>query len=209
MATNNKQVLQLKISIVGMRPPIWRSILIPADSVFFDLHVAIQDAFGWEDSHLHQFFTANPFARNSTYRRISYPMPMDIEMDDNPLDERKEKLMQWYKTPKEKVWYEYDFGDSWMHEITLEKIVPKEVGTKYPQLLDGARACPKEDSGGIGGYAHLCDVLANPKHQEHKDMLEWLELENPDEFNPEYFDSTKVRFQDPKRVLQWYAKQFN
>lgn len=206
--SHSTDVVQLKIVLAGSRPLIWRKILMPAEATFFDLHVALQDAFGWEDSHLHQFFTDNPMKRNSQYQRMSYPTPMDEEMGDDALDERKERLAQWFKAPKDTRWYEYDFGDSWMHEITLEKILPKEAKTKYPQLVDGACACPEEDTGGLGGYDHLCMVLANPKHKEHKDMLEWLGLEKGDEFDPAHFDPKKIRFRDPTRVLQGYARRF-
>lgn len=204
---HNEQILNIKITIVGTEPRIWRRIIMPADAMFFDLHVAIQDAFGWQDSHLHQFFTANPFSRNAHYQRISYPMPV-IDTGDDSLDERKEKLTKWLKAVKDAVWYEYDFGDSWMHEIRLEKILPKETKKKYPQLLDGARACPTEDSGGIGGYDHLCQILANPKHKEHEEMLEWLEIESAAEFKPEYFVPEEVHFRNPKHMLRWYSQQF-
>ena len=173
-----------------------------AESTFFDFHVAIQDAFGWQDSHLHQFFTAFPYGRNRDYQVIAYPMP---EMED-VIDERKVKLSKWLKKPKDKLWYEYDFGDTWIHEIALEKILKSEPNAEYPQLLDGAQACPPEDCGGMGGYEHLLEVLADPKDEEHEDMLDWLGIEKPQEFDPVHFDKKEVKFRDPQKALKQYVR---
>ena len=196
-------VLQLKIILMGSRPPIWRSLLIPGDENFFFLHVAIQDAFGWTDSHLHQFHTADPYRQRGEYEQIGFPVP---EMDLT--DSRKTKLSDRLRKPKDKIWYEYDFGDSWIHKITVEKIAVSDPKMKYPHLADGANACPPEDCGGIGGYGHLLEVLANPKDEEHEDMLEWLGIDSPTYFNPKYFEKKEVKFRDHKKVLKEYEKQF-
>ena len=141
-------ILQIKIKLVGSRPPIWRRILIPANSTFFALHVAIQDVMGWDDAHLHQFHTTEPYKRNSAHRNIiGFPMP---EMED-VLDERKVRLSEWLQEQKSSVWYEYDFGDTWMHEVKVEKIIPFDSKIKYPSLIDGEMSCPPEDCGGLGG----------------------------------------------------------
>ncbi len=197
-------VLEVKITLMESRPPIWRTLLIPADYNFFTLHVAIQDAFGWEDSHLHQFHTADPYRRVGEYQRIGFPIP---EMEDLT-DGRKTKLFQFLRRQKDKMWYEYDFGDSWIHEITVEKILSSDPKIKYPHLVDGANACPPEDCGGIGGYEHLLEVLANPKDKEHQEMLEWLGVESPVDFDPKYFDKKDMKFRDPKKVLKQYEKGF-
>ena len=198
-------VLQFKINLVGSKPPIWRRILMPANSTFFALHVAIQDAIGWEDSHLHQFHTIEPYKRSSTYRNvIGFPMP---EMED-VLDERKVKLSEWLKAPKNKVWYEYDFGDTWMHEVRIEKIIPSDSKIKYPHLVDGEMACPPEDCGGLGGYYELLEILKNPKAKEHKDMLEWMSIESAKDFNQTFFDAKNIKFRDAEKVLKQYEKGF-
>lgn len=202
--TAAKNIFQLKITLYGSSPSIWRKIQVPETFSFFDLHVAIQDSFGWEDDHLHQYFTENPYKRNSQYQNIALPMPeMDVAVD-----ERKAKLKNFLRKPKDYVFYEYDFGDSWMHEVKLEKILPADKKRKYPILLDGKRACPEEDSGGLGGYYNLLDIINNPKHPEYEDMLNWMGLEKGSEYNPEKIDLTKIRFRDPKRVLKWFEKQF-
>src|SRR4030067_2149069 len=160
------KLLQLKITLIGSKPTIWREMIVPAGYSFFDLHVAIQDIFDWHDCHLHQYFTESPYQRKTEYLRIAIPMP---ELED-VIYERKEKLSQWFKKSKDTLWYEYDFGDSWMHEVRLKKIFPPHKTFRAPLLLDGERACPPDDCGGIGGYYDLLETLANPKSPDHKDM---------------------------------------
>ena len=115
--------------------------------------------------------------------------------EEQPGDERKVKLRERLSKPGDRIAYEYDFGDSWEHEILLEKIVEPEKGVEYPICIGGKRACPPEDCGGIGGYERLLEVLANPKDEEHADMLEWLGLESADEFDPAEFDIDTVNEQ--------------
>ena len=195
-------ILQLRVKLVGSKPPIWRKIAVPNMYSFFDLHVALQDAMGWHGAHLHQFFTAEPYKRNSQYQCIAFPIP---EMED-VVDERKVKLNQFFKQPKDTLWYEYDFGDGWMHEVKLEKVVPKETNKTYPLLIGVKRACPFEDSGGLWGYYDMLEVLKNPKDKEHKDVLEWLGIKSAKEFDPEEFDEEKVTFQDPRKHLREYER---
>lgn len=163
---------------------------MPENFNFEDFHYAIQDAMGWENSHLHQFFTADPHKRNSQYKIIGEPSPEMPEV----LKEQKVKLPEYLKQPKDTVFYEYDFGDSWMHEIKLEKILPKEKSAQYPKLLEGANACPPEDCGGLWGYYELLDALENPKNPEHADMVDWMGLEEGEKFDPTAFNPILVNF---------------
>ncbi len=173
---SSHEIHQLKITLEGSKPPIWRRIQVPADSKLADLHDVIQDVMGWTDSHLHQFILGDTYYSNPIF-----------ELDDVE-DERKVKLNQLLRAPKAKLAYEYDFGDSWAHVLLLEKVLPPEKGTRYPVCLDGKRNCPPEDCGGVWGYAHLLEVIENPKHPEHADMLEWL----GGGFDPEAFDVEDV-----------------
>src|SRR3990167_6506340 len=138
MADKNN-IFQLKIILAGSKPAIWRRIITPSDFSFFDLHVAVQDAFGWEDEHLHQFFTEDPYRQNRTgqFKNIALPI---ADMAGEIIDERKVRLGEYFREIKIFMFYEYDFGDSWMHEIRLEKILPVERGKKYPKLIDGEMA---------------------------------------------------------------------
>ncbi len=198
MPTVTSKFLQLKITLVGSKPAIWRELVVPGNYSLFDLHVAIQDAFAWQDGHLHQYFTESPYQRNSRSKHIAIPMP---ELED-VIDERKEQLSAWFKKPNDTLWYEYDLGDSWMHEVTLKKIIPSHKTFKIPLLLDGERACPPDDCGGIGGYYALLETLANPASADHRDMLEWLGIDTAAGFDPEKFDRARVKFRDPKKRLK-------
>jgi hypothetical protein len=89
-------------------------------------------------------------------------------------DEKKVLLRQVLKKPKDRLIYEYDFGDSWEHSVVLEQVLAHELRARYPVILAGKRACPPEDCGGVPGYYRLLEVLASPRHPEHRDMVEWI-----------------------------------
>ncbi len=159
-----RSIYQLKISLEGSKPPIWRRLLVPSDIKLNLCHVAIQISMGWTDSHLHQFITQD---------REFYGIK-DDDFDLEVKDESKFRLSHILKTEKDNLIYEYDFGDSWVHKVTLEKILPFDINKKLPYCVTGKRACPPEDCGGIWGYADLLAILEDPKHEEYKEMLDWL-----------------------------------
>ena len=141
----------------------------------------IQITMGWTNSHLHQFI------KNRTF--YTERMPDDDtwgEMDN--VDYKKIKISSLLKKEKEKIVYEYDFGDGWEHDVLLEKILPGDEKLKLPVCVAGKMACPPEDCGGIWGYADLLEILKNPKHEEYDSFMEWL----GGEFNPEHFDKDEV-----------------
>ncbi len=175
---------QLKITLRDSRPPIWRRVLVPGDFSLHKLHRVAQIAMGWTDSHLHQFLVGE----------ICYgePHPDDeIEMND----ERRFTLNQIAPREKSKFVYEYDFGDSWEHEILVEKVLPPEPGVKYPLCVKGKRACPPEDVGGVWGYDTFLKAIRDPDHEEHDSYLEWI----GGEFDPEAFDLDEIN-QELRRV---------
>lgn len=106
-----------------------------------------------------------------------------------------ELVADYFSRPGVVAQYEYDFGDGWEHELTLEAILPRQRGKKYPLCLGGARACPPEDCGGVGGYEDLVTVIQTPTHEEHESTLRWL----GGRFDPEKFDPRGVKFDDPAR----------
>ena len=174
MATRQlRNIYQIKISLIGAKPPISRTVLVPSNLKLAAFHDVIQVVMGWTDSHLHQFIANNEF----------YGIPDDdfeLEMED----ESKYKLSQLLSKEKESFIYEYDFGDSWEHKILLEKIHPFDTKIVLPVCIKGKRACPPEDCGGIWGYEELLETISDPKHPDHENMLEWL----GGEFDPEEFD---------------------
>jgi hypothetical protein len=172
-------VHRLKITLRGSKPPIWRRVEVLSSTPLVRLHQTIQDLFAWEDYHLWVFDTPQG----------EYGMP-DPELGHG--DAATATLADLAGNPKDRIGYLYDFGDAWDHDILVEDVAQAEPGVAYPRCLTGRRAAPPEDSGGIWGYAHLCDVLADPGHPEHAELLEWLELDSATDFDPAAFDADEV-----------------
>jgi hypothetical protein len=165
---------------------------VPGNASLGWLHAVLQVAMGWTNSHLHHFLTSD--ARYADPRHTE-----DMGFGGEPdRDEAKATLMQVAPDEGAQFGYEYDFGDSWEHEITVEKILPPDPAAATAALcLDGARACPPEDCGGIWGYANLIKILKNRKHSEHKNMKEWV----GGSFDAETFDPANINLW--LRKLKW------
>jgi hypothetical protein len=155
----SESALQLRVSLRDT--DVWRRLVVPASLTLRELYAVLQTAMGWEDYHLHLF-------------DVDGVLYGDVEeMEGQPLgDEETFTLAQAADAVREFV-YEYDFGDSWHHDIVIEQAMPS-VGTGTPHLVDGAGACPPEDCGGPGGFENLLAVLADPTDEEHEEMLEWV-----------------------------------
>ncbi|MDI3524632.1 MULTISPECIES: plasmid pRiA4b ORF-3 family protein [unclassified Kosmotoga] len=186
-------VYQFKITLKGIKPPIWRRIQVPETYTFWDLHVAIQDAMGWLDYHLHEFEIINP----STGLKVNIGIP-DEDFGRDVLPGWKQKIADYFSMENPKANYTYDFGDNWEHKIELEKILPREKGVTYPVCIKGKRACPPEDCGGVWGYEELLEAIKDPAHERHEELLEWL----GEDFDPEHFDVNEVSFDDPNKRLK-------
>ncbi len=169
-------VYQVKVTLKGSRPPIWRRLLISGDTDLGKLHRILQVAMDWGDEHLHVFRTS----------RGEYSDPR--ARVEGTRDEKRVTLADVAPAEKSKLVYEYDFGDSWEHEIVVEKVLPAQAGTQYPVCVAGKRSAPLEDSGGVWGYANLVEALSDPNHEDHEDMLEWA----GEGFDPEAFDLDEV-----------------
>jgi hypothetical protein len=180
----NQPIYRLKVTLRGIRPAIWRRIEAPADTPLFEFHRTVQAAMGWTDSHLHQFF----------HQGICYGAP-DHEYDMPSVSERRTRLGDLLQRPKDRLIYEYDFGDSWEHDVVLEDIYEAQPEVRYPRVIAGKRACPPEDVGGYPGYAEFVDAISNPAHEEHNSMLEWI----GGRFDPESFDVIAANDHVPKR----------
>lgn len=179
-------IYQFKILLRDTDPPVWRRIQVPETYTFWELHVAIQDAMGWEDYHLHEFTLKNP--SNGMESDIGIP-DEEGDFDDDMLAGWEQKIAEWFSMKNNKADYMYDFGDGWEHDIILEKILPRDKNIKYPICIDGERACPPEDCGSIPGYEEICQ--GKHEFQEHyKD------------FRPEHFDPKEVYFDNPKERLK-------
>ena len=170
-------IYQIKVTLDGSKPPIWRRILVRSDTTLAQLHAILQVVMGWEDYHLHQFIVGQ------IYYGVPHP-DYGFEMRD----ETRVELNQIVAGERFKFRYEYDFGDSWLHTLLVEKILPPESGQYYPVCTKGKRACPPEDVGAIWGYYSFLEAIRDPEHPEHDDMLEWI----GGEFDPQAFDMSEV-----------------
>ena len=167
-------IYQLKVTLKDTKPPIWRRFLVPADITMRRLHDILQIVVGWQESHLYIFEVGRT--------HIGEPDPEEDWREVRPA--KSTTLNQVAPAAGAKFVYEYDFGDSWRHDILVEKVLPAEPGTNYPLCLAGRRAGPPEDCGGAWAYAELLEVIANPAHEEYASTMNWL----GGEFDPEVFD---------------------
>lgn len=180
---------QFKIELNGVSDPkVWRRLTLPSNYTFVDFHTAIQIAFGWEDAHLYMF-SPKGFGSNPQITELTED-DMD-NMYEKKLDADEIILSDIFKTEKQKYTYIYDFGDSWKHIITLEKILA--ISTSYPDCLDGKGKCPPEDCGGVGGYDNLKEILADKNHPEYEESAEWVGLEEDELWDAGEFEIEEIR----------------
>ena len=182
--------LVLHVSLQEIEPPIWRRIRIPDRYTLHQLHRVLQLAVGWLDYHLYEFTLDAP----EDGRRFGVPDPDWDDDGDETIDARGVTLRQLALEAGARFQYVYDFGDGWTHDIVVERV---EAGSddpeaSYPALMDGARAAPPEDAGGVGGYEHLLTVLRNRRHPEHAAMRQWASLWAGAPYDPERFDPWQV-----------------
>lgn len=137
------RIFEFKITLLGPKPKVWRRVQVPDTFNFWDLHVTIQDAMGWEDYHLHKFEIKNP--KTGYCETIGVPMS-GYDFDEfKTTHEKFTKISDYFKAVNDSAKYQYDFGIGWDHSIVLEKILPAVPGTQYPICTAGKTACPAED----------------------------------------------------------------
>jgi hypothetical protein len=183
----NKRFYLLKIQLVDIEPAIWRRFVVPAGITLDRLHDVIQIVMGWTDSHLHEFTIGNK-------RYTEYP-----ESREDGLACGRHRLGDLLKQQGRTFLYMYDFGDSWEHELVLEKsryFNPERRAGLF--CLEGERACPPEDVGGVPGYFEFCNALKDSNHEEHENYMEW----SGGEFDSEKFDADAVNWELMK-YLHW------
>ncbi|MFA7335637.1 MAG: hypothetical protein WC028_02545 [Candidatus Obscuribacterales bacterium] len=161
--------VQLKITLAGVKPPIWRRISIETDASLYDLHEAIQMAMGWTDSHLHEFQIGRYRFGDSSDNDV-VNSEHDCGLDDIDL-----KVGTRFS-------YMYDFGDGWKHTIEIEKLLSEEEMDATPGFVKAKGACPPEDCGGPYGFMQLLEALKGG--HANKDMREWLEMMELSDYDP-------------------------
>jgi len=174
-------VYQIKATLIGVRPPIWRRLRVPSDTTLHRLHRMLQIVMGWWDYHLYRFDIG------SAHYGILDP-EWDVEIGIEVRNARIVRLGHVMPHQRTVFRYTYDFGDSWQMRLVVERILPPQEGKRYPVCLGGDRAGPREDSGGVPGHAHVVKVLRDSTHPEHKEMRTWV---GPD-YDPELFDLARA-----------------
>ena len=182
----------LKIQLLGIEPAIWRRFVVPAGITLDRLHDVIQIVMGWTDSHLHEFTIGNK-------RYTEYP-----ESKEDGLACGRYRLGDLIKQKGRIFGYQYDFGDSWEHELVLEesRYFNPELRTELA-CLDGQRACPPEDVGGVPGYFEFLNALKDPNHEEHESYTEW----SGGNFDSERFDPESINWELMK-YLRWSRDRY-
>jgi hypothetical protein len=193
---NAKTLFQFKITLKELHPSIWRRIQV-ADCTLDKLHEHIQTAMGWTNSHLHHFkindvLYADPLLMEENFEDMGYRDSTSTTLSEIVPQTGKRFRFE----------YEYDFGDSWEHEVLFEGLVPIEPGKRYPLCLEGARACPPEDVGGIGGYDEFLQAVADPEHDRYEEFREWA----GGSFDAEAFDPVRATKRMEKGLRNWRSE---
>lgn len=188
----NDSILQFKMTLQEIEPALWRRIQIAEQCSFWDLHVAIQDAMGWKDCHLHHFEVIDP----DTSEKQLMGIPDEDGFDDNTLPGWDYRVVDYVQKNNQMI-YLYDYGDSWYHLIECEGLQEKLPDKKYPVCLAGERACPPEDVGSIPGYYDFVAIMKDKNHEEYPSMKAWF----GEGYDPEKFDAKKVTFHNPN--VRW------
>lgn len=190
MATS---AFQIKLELADSEPEIWRRLIVPSDPLLSDLHKIIQAAMGWTNSHLHQFIKDRQF--------YEPPPPVEDMWDSSGTDYTGMQFNELISQKNDSISYAYDFGDGWLHHITLEKIIEDFDGL-LPVCTDGEMACPPEDIGGIWGFQEFKEIMQDPGHPEYDGYKEWYD----GDYDAAYFDPDEVNKKLRKKnygVIGW------
>ena len=185
-------VLCLKVTLDDVEPKVLRRIEVPADIKLDRLHLTLQAALGWTNSHLFEIRA----------RDVGWGIPSP-DWPDGPLDARKVKLIDVLEDAGTKTLrYLYDYGDGWEHTIKVERMIPADTNIAYPRLIEASGRCPPEDVGGPWGYAEMLAALADPAHERHGEIREWV----GDDFDPHAFDAEPLRANVAALAKRWSRK---
>lgn len=186
-------IVEIKVTLDHVEPAVTRTLQVPIGIRLDCLHLTLQAAMGWTNSHLYMFEAGG----------ATWGMP-DLDFGGDELPANKTTLAQVLgDTGARSIRYIYDFGDSWEHNVQIGKIIDPVIGHLYPRLTEVANQCPPEDVGGFPGYEGFLEVMANPKHPEHADIKEWY----GSSFDPSTPPSDKLRFEVLKLAKAWKPKK--
>jgi pRiA4b ORF-3-like protein len=176
----NTTAVRIKVTLKDVKPEVMRCLVVPITLRLDRLHLTLQAAFGWTDSHLFEFLAGEG--------HWGIPDP-DGDFGPQPIDARKAQLCDIVReTGAKTIHYLYDFGDSWDHVIKLEKWFDDTPTEGLPLLLDAIGRVPPEDVGGAPGYAEYLQAISDPAHPEHEHMCRW----GPERFDPNVVDRAEL-----------------
>ena len=181
-ASPPQHIYRLRVSLRYIKPPIWRRVLVPDNWLLGELHPLLVAVMGWGGYHMHAFRFGGGFNPTEYSTR-----QMVIECGMRLQDESQVLLCSLIRRQGQTFSYEYDFGDSWQHEVKVEKILPHDPSVALPVCLAGARACPPEDCGSFPGYANVLRVLEKAETPEDRELRKWV-----GSYDPEHFDLDAV-----------------
>ena len=185
-------IARLKITLDDMEPAVIRRVEAPFDIRLDRLHLLIQAAMGWTNSHLYEIRAGD----------VGWGMP-DPGWPDGPLDARKARLADVIEDVGTRTLrYIYDFGDGWEHTVKIERLGDPEPGVAYPRLIEANGCCPPEDVGGPWGYGELLEAIADPKHERHAEFKEWI----ADDFDPHVVDTRRLADEVAALAKKWSRK---
>jgi hypothetical protein len=182
-------IARLKITLEDVKPLVMRRLEVPLSTRLDHLHLVIQAAMGWANSHLYQIRTKD----------IGWGIP-DPGWGGGPLDARKARLVDVLEDAGTKTLkYLYDFGDGWEHTIKIERLIDPLPGIVYPRLIEATGRCPPEDVGGPWGYADLLEAISDPDHERHAEFKEWI----AEDFDPDVVDADGLGEQVAQLAKRW------
>lgn len=175
---------RIRLDLLGVKPPVWRRLIVAGDLRLNEVHAVIQAAMGWSDYHLHRFRTG------ADYRSPHFVTEFDLEEGDEGILEDDVRLDRVVGEVGDRLWYEYDFGDGWDHVLKVEEVL--KYASSEVELVTGRRACPPEDVGGVGGYQAVAawvesgydPALVPEQFESAEHGRDWL----PEGWDPAVFD---------------------
>jgi hypothetical protein len=190
-------VFGLKVILMGVQPAVWRRVRMPGDIKLHEVHELLQVLMGWRNAHLHRFVIKG---EEYAPKWSEYGMA-------KVRDERRTTLERAVKLAGESFGYDYDFGDGWHHDITIEETLPWVKGSWIPVCREGAGACPPEDCGGPIGYQQLLECVSDPNHERYEERNDWLNAGRRIKFDSDRFDLewTDQALRWTARDLRWHA----
>jgi hypothetical protein len=188
--TKHGNLYQLRITLLECHPKCWREVEALGKMKLPDLHYLIQYVMPWENSHLHEFRTHNPYKHLRRQEQLQVRRWSDPEFE---LEEAKNEfgvgIDELLKVKGDVLYYFYDFGDSWNHEIKVVSVSESaEDPMLFPRCVGGSGMGPPEDCGGVWGWAEMQEALAHSRHERHQEFMEWMGINEGEALNPEAFD---------------------